>query len=217
MNDLIPIRGSVLGLASEYDRLKAHADRLESVGETMKLVRTTTWEGPARERYDEVQSAVALNWLRVADSHRQAATALAGYASTLEGLQRLSDSQLAEVTESGSAPEVVAIARANLDRWHLQLDGEAARAADAIRKANLDLASLRRVLGAVPPPRRPADPERAPEPVARSAPEPTPEPELPAPPASSPFPSLAQAFADNEGYRHRLRDLNAAVLTAVRR
>lgn len=213
MNDLIPIRGNVLGLVSEYDRLKAHADRLESVGETMKLVRTTTWEGPARERYDEVQSAVALNWLRVADSHRQAANALAGYASTLEGLQRLSDSQLAEVTESGSAPEVVAIARANLDRWRLQLDSEAARAANAIRKANLDLASLRRVLGAVPPPRPPASRERILEPVAASAPEPA----VPAPATSAPFPSLAQAFVDNEGYRLRLRELNAAVLTAVRR
>lgn len=219
MNDLIPIRGNALGLAGECDRLKTLADRLESVGETIRLVRTTTWEGPARDRYDEVQSAIALNWLRVADSHRQAAIALTGYRGTLEYLQTLSNSQLAEVRESGYHPEAVAIARTNLDRWHLQLDGEGRRAAEAIRKANLELVSLRRALGVVPQQRSEQPQERTPEPDKATTSEPTPEQETPSPqtPTESPSPSPALAFVDNDEYRRLLRDLNAAVLDAVQR
>lgn len=215
MNDLIPIRGNALGLAGECDRLKALADRLESVGETMRLVRTATWEGPARDRYDEVQSAIALNWLRVADSHRQAATALTGYRGTLEYLQTLSNSQLAEVRESGYQPDAVAIARTNLDRWHLQLDGEGRRAAEVIRKANLELVSLRRVLGVVPQQRAPEPEERTPEPNATS--EQTQDQEAPSPQTPTASPSPALAFVDNDEYRRLLRDLNAAVLDAVQR
>ena len=197
MSELSPIRGNNLGIAGECDRLTDLADRLESVGDAIRSVRADTWDGRARDRYDEAQSAMAANWLRAADSHRRAAAALTDYRLTLEDVQVLADSAIADARESGMRPDIVEIARAQLDRWRGQLDDVGGLAADAIRTANEELAALRRVLDDLP---------------AAPAPAPSSAPQAPAPAAPSPFDALRAPAA----FKRNLLSLNTAVLDAWR-
>ncbi|QUG99860.1 hypothetical protein HUO13_02725 [Saccharopolyspora erythraea] len=209
MSELSPIRGNNLGIAGECDRLTDLANRLEAVGETIRALRADDWYGHARDHYDQAQTAMAGNWLRAADSHRRAATALTDYRLTLEDVQLLADSAIADARESGTRPDVVEIVRSQLDRWRGQLDEAGGRAADAIRTANEELASLRRVLPDLPNPTSPSDAYCLPDgPVPPNQPVAT----APAPAEPATVPSPFQALADPASYDRRLTALNAAVL-----
>ncbi|MGW1679525.1 putative T7SS-secreted protein [Saccharopolyspora sp. NPDC002376] len=204
-DSLVPIRGNNLGIEGECTRLKGLADHLESTGRKIWSLRADTWDGRAREYFDDARFAMGKNWLNAADAHYKAAAKLHQYRVTLEDVQLFAASAMAEARECGFAPAVVENSRALIARWQHQLDEVGVAAAAAIREANETIVGLRRVLS-------------EPEPVVSPSPSiqlvATPQPEVePRRSMKVDLPSPYGVFGNvSAHYQQQLSALNAAVL-----
>ncbi|MER6990976.1 putative T7SS-secreted protein [Saccharopolyspora hirsuta] len=107
-------------MESECARLKELADRLETTGRSISSLRADSWDGCARDRFDDVRLAMGKNWLHAADAHRKAAGKLHQYRITLEDVQLFSDSAIADARERGFAPAAVENTRLLIARWQNQ-------------------------------------------------------------------------------------------------
>jgi len=142
---LPPIDGNVLGLENERHRLSLLAEVHDDSGPVIKKADPAGWRGRANEQYGETRDALAKHYQRVADPHHAVAEKLDSYRSTLEDIQRLRKSIVADV-RANPDPDVIAAARASIERWQQQLASAGQSAARKINDATGDLATLRRLL-----------------------------------------------------------------------
>ncbi|HSV64313.1 MAG TPA: hypothetical protein VLJ59_00205 [Mycobacteriales bacterium] len=76
--------GRIRELARDFHRRAAWLDEF---GQDLARIECASWTGAAGETYGDLLSRLPRRWSDAADSHRDAACALDGYAETLEWAQ----------------------------------------------------------------------------------------------------------------------------------
>lgn len=133
-----PIPGNPDGLRGEIERIRELSDRCGEAADRLRDLHMEDWHGEAAERFNSFAPEQIRLWETAEDEHGRWAAALEKYRETLLTSQQLAKSSVERARQDGSWGR----AEAEIDRWRLQVSGEARLAAAELKDVAVKLWSL---------------------------------------------------------------------------